>query len=412
MSKVDLLSAAKVRALKLPGDYLDGRGLYLQVRSETSKSWLLKYALDKKTREMGLGALEVVSLGEARDSRDRYRKMLKQGVDPIEHKKAEKAAKALERAKTISFKEACSKYVEAKRNEWKSRKHEIQWTAALRRYAFPVIGDLSVRDIDDGLVVRVLQPIWTAKLETATRVRSRMKSVLDWAKVSGFRDGENPARWTGHLEHLLASPEAIRKVKPVEHHSSLPYNDLPAFMRDLVARDALSAAAMEFLILTCARTNEVLGAKWEELDPKKPIWTVPAERMKSGKEHQVPLSPASLAVLERMRKLTNGEFIFFGQNAGQPLSNMALLTLLKRMKRTDITPHGFRSTFRDWAAERGYQDPVAEAALAHSVTDAVIKAYKRTTFFELRKQLLDDWAVFATSDPAKAGDNVVAMRAG
>jgi hypothetical protein len=233
LAQVDLLSAAAVKALKEPGDYLDGRGLYLQVRSATSKSWLLKYSLDKKAREMGLGPLETVSLSEARNARDRYRKLLKDGVDPIEYKKAERAAKALERAKTITFKEACAKYIEAKREEWKSRKHEIQWDSALSLYAFPVIGDLSVRDIDDGLVVRVLQPIWTAKLETATRVRSRMKSVLDWATVSGFRKGENPARWTGHLEHLLASPEAIRKVKPVEHHPSLPWEEVPAFMQDL-----------------------------------------------------------------------------------------------------------------------------------------------------------------------------------
>jgi integrase len=421
MAKVDLLSAAKVRTLKEPGDYLDGRGLYLQVRSETSKSWLLKYTLDKKAREMGLGALEVVSLGEARGSRDAYRKLLKDGTDPIEHKKAEKAAKALERAKTITFKEACAKYVEAKREEWKSRKHEIQWDSALRRYAFPVIGDLSVRDIDDGLVVRVLQPIWTAKLETATRVRSRMKSVLDWATVSGFRKGENPARWTGHLEHLLASPEAIRKVNPVEHHPSLPWEELPAFMQDLRTRDAISAAAMEFLILTATRTDETIGAKWTEIDLTKSVWNVPRGRMKESVAHQVPLSPAAQAVLERMRKLTNGEFIFFGQKAGQPLSNMALLTLIKRMSskrdwidptsgRT-ITSHGFRTSFRNWAAEHDCPDAVAEACIAHKVSDDVIAAYKRTTFAKLRREWMDRWATFATSDPAKAADNIVAIRA-
>jgi integrase len=272
-----------------------------------------------------------------------------------------------------------------------------------------VIGHLPVRDIGQGHVVRVLEPIWTAKLETATRVRSQMKAVLDWAKVSGFRDGENPARWTGHLEHLLASPEAVRKVKPVEHHPSLPHSDLPAFMQRLRTRDAISAAAMEFLILTTTRTNEVLGAKWDEIDQDKPIWTVPAERMKSGKDHVVPLSAPAQAVLKKMRSLTNGEFIFFGQSGDRPMSNMALLTLLKRMKRTDITSHGFRSTFRDWAAERGYADPVAEAALAHVVPDAVIAAYKRTTFFEMRKKMMDDWATFATSDPAKTAD-VISIR--
>jgi integrase len=409
MAKVDLLSAAKVRTLKTPGDYLDGRGLYLQVRSETSKSWLLKYSLEKRAREMGLGALEVVSLGEARDKREFYRRLLKDGTDPIQHKKAEAAAKALAQSKNITFKEACAAYIADKRGEWKSLKHAGQWDAALKRYAFPAIGDLFVRDIDDGLIIKVLRPIWSEKLETGTRVRSRIKTILDWAKVSGFREGENPARWTGHLEHLLASPENIRKVKPVQHHPSLAYDDLPAFIQDLHTRDAISAAAMKFLILCATRTSETLGAKWTEVDLAKAVWTIPAVRMKSGKEHHVPLSTPALAVLARMRDLSNGEFIFFGQSSGRALSNMALLVLLKRMKRTDITTHGFRSTFRDWAAERGYQDAVAEAALAHQVPDAVVKAYKRTTFFELRKQLMDDWAAFATSDPAQSA-NVIPLR--
>jgi integrase len=411
MAKVDLLSAAKVRTLKEPGDYLDGRGLYLQVRSASSKSWLLKYSLEKRAREMGLGALEVVSLGEARDKRDFYRKLLKDGTDPIEHKKAKAAAKALARSKNITFKDACASYIADKRGEWKSLKHAGQWDAALKTYAFPTIAALFVRDIDDGLIIKVLRPIWSEKLETGTRVRSRIKTILDWAKVSGFPEGENPARWTGHLEHLLASPEAIRKVKPIQHHPALPWEDLPAFMVDLRAREAIAAAAMEFLILTATRTNETLGAKWIEIDQAKSIWTVPPERMKGSVEHQVPLSPAALAVLERMRKLTNGEFIFFGQSSGRALSNMALLTLLKRMKRRDITSHGFRSTFRDWAAEHGCPDAVAEACLAHKVPDAVIAAYKRTTFAKLRRDWMDRWAAFATSDPAKTGDNVVEWRA-
>jgi integrase len=424
MAQIDLLSATKVESLKTPGDYLDGRGLYLQVRSKTSKSWLFKYSLDKKTREMGLGPLETISLADAREKRDFYRRMLKaeKPVDPIEFRKRERAEAALDRANTITFKEACAKYVEAKREEWKSRKHEIQWDSALQRYAFPTIGGLSVRDIDDGLVVRVLQPIWTAKLETATRVRSRIKSVLDWATVSGFRKGENPARWTGHLEHLLASPEAIRKVKPVEHHPSLPWEEVPSFMQDLRTRDdAISASAMEFLILTATRTDETISAKWIEIDAAKLLWNVPRGRMKESVAHQVPLSPAAVAVLERMRKLTNGEFIFFGQNAGQPLSNMALLTLIKRMtsKRAwidptsgrTITSHGFRTSFRNWAAEHDCPDAVAEACIAHKVSDDVVAAYKRTTFAKLRREWMERWAKFATSDPAKASDNVVAIRA-
>ena len=406
MAKVDLLSAAKVKALKEPGDYLDGRGLYLQVRSESSKSWLLKYSIEKRAREMGLGPLETVSLSEARDRREFYRKLLKDGTDPIEHKKAEKAAKALVRAKTITFKEACARYVAAKRAGWRSLRHAGGWEAPLEAYVYPKLGALSVQDIDTNLIVAVLEPIWSEKLETATRVRARIAAVLDWAKAKGFRGGDNPARWTGHLSHHLADPRDIRKVSPVEHHAALPYEHLPAFLQDLRSRDGVSAAAMKFLILTAGRTGEVLGAKWEEIDVKKSVWTIPGERMKSGKEHRVPLSAPALAVLERMRELTNSEYVFFGQSSGRPLSNMSLLVLLKRMKRTDITSHGFRSTFRDWAAERGYQDPVAEAALAHSVPDAVVAAYKRTNFFEMRKKMMDDWAAFATSDPARSADVV------
>lgn len=407
MAKVDLLNAAKVRTLKDAGDYLDGRGLYLQVRSATSKSWLLKYSLEKRAREMGLGALEVCTLSEAREKRELYRRLLKSGVDPLEHRRAEAAAKSRLQVKTITFKEACARYIADKGSEWKSRKHSGQWDSALKIYAFPIIGDLSVRDIDDGMIVNVLRPIWSSKLETATRVRSRIKNVLDWAKVGGFREGENPARWTGHLEHLLASPEAIRKVRPVQHHPALPWSELPAFMRELRSREATAAAALEFLILTACRTSEVLGATWTEIDEGKAIWTVPPERMKSSIEHVVPLSPQAVRVLERMRAITSGAYVFAGQSGNRPLSNMALLTLLKRMQRTDITPHGFRSTFRDWAAERGYQDAVAEAALAHVVPDAVVKAYKRTTFDDLRRQLANDWAAFATSDPAAPASNVV-----
>jgi integrase len=409
MAKMDLLSAAKVRTLKIPGDYLDGRGLYLQVRSESSKSWLLKYSIEKRAREMGLGPAADIPLATARGLRDRHRALLKQGIDPLEHKEAEKSAKALERAKAITFKDACARYIAANRSGWKNIKHAAQWEATLKAYAYPIIGNLPVQAIDTALVMAVLDPIWSMKPETASRVRGRIESVIGAAKARGEFKGENPATWKGHLDKLLPKTSKVRKV---ENHAALPYADLPAFMMDLREREGIAAAAMEFLILTAARTGEVLGATWDELDLRKSVWTIPGERMKNGKEHQVPLSAPAIAVLERMSKLTNGEYVFFGQSSGRPLSNMALLVLLRRMKRTDITSHGFRSTFRDWAAERGYQDPVAEAALAHSVPDAVVAAYKRTTFFEMRKKMMDDWAAFATSDPAKVIDNVVPMRVG
>jgi integrase len=408
MAKIDLLSAATVKNLKVPGDYLDGRGLYLQVRSESSKSWLLKYSMEKRAREMGLGPAADIPLATARELRDRHRALLKQGIDPLEHKQAEKSAKALERAKAITFKDACARYIAANRSGWKNIKHTAQWEATLKAYAYPTIGKLPVQAIDTALVMAVLDPIWSTKPETASRVRGRIESVISAAKARGEFKGENPATWKGHLDNLLPKTSKVRKV---ENHAALPYADLPAFMMDLRTREGIAAAAMEFLILTVGRTGEVLGATWDEFDLRKSVWMIPGERMKNGKEHQVPLSAPAVAVLERMSKLTNGEHVFFGQSSGRSLSNMALLVLLRRMKRTDITSHGFRSTFRDWAAERGYPDPVAEAALAHSVPDAVVAAYKRTTFFELRKKLMDDWAAFATSDPVKTGDNVVELRA-
>jgi integrase len=407
MAETDLLSAAKIKALKAPGDYLDGRGLYLQVRNPTSKSWLLKYSIEKRAREMGLGSAFDFTLAEARDMRDHFRKLAKQGIDPIEHRRAEKAAKALDRAKALTFKEACARYIAANRSGWKNIKHAGQWEATLKTYAYPKIGALPVQAIDTALVMAVLDPIWSTKSETASRVRGRIESVIDAAKARGEFKGENPARWKGHLDHLLPKPSKVSKVK---NHAALPYADLPAFMLDLREREGIAAAALEFLILTAARTGEVLGATWKEIDLKKSVWTIPGTRMKNGNEHQVPLSAPAVAVLERMRKITNGEVVFFGQSSGRPLSNMALLVLLRRMKRTDITSHGFRSTFRDWAAERGYQEAVAEAALAHSVPDAVVAAYRRTKFFELRRDMMDAWAAFATSDPAKTGDNVVDLR--
>jgi integrase len=408
MAKVDLLSAAKVKSLKAPGDYLDGRGLYLQIRNETSKSWLLKFSLHKRAREMGLGSAFDFSLADARETRDKYRKLIKVGVDPIEHRRAEEAARAVDRAKAITFRQAAARYIAANRAGWKNIKHAAQWEATLEAYAYPLIGNLPVQAVDTALVMAVLDQIWSTKPETAGRVRGRIESVIDAAKARGEYKAENPARWKGHLENLLPKRSKVRKV---QNHPALPYAELPAFMSVLRTREGIAAAAMEFLILTAARTGEVLGATWDDFDLRKSVWTIPGERMKNGKEHQVPLSPPAVAVLERMSKITNGEYVFFGQSSGRQLSNMALLVLLRRMKRDDITSHGFRSSFRDWAAERGYQDAVAEAALAHTVPDAVVAAYRRTTFFELRKKMMDDWATFSTSDPAKTGDNVVELRA-
>jgi integrase len=402
MAKIDLLKATAVKSLKEPGDYLDGRGLYLQVRSESSKSWLLKFSLHKRAREMGLGSAFDFTLAEARERRDALRKLIKQGVDPIAQRRTDEAAQALERAKAITFKDACARYIAAHRAGWKNIKHAGQWEATLKTYAYPVIGALPVQSIDTALVMKVLDPIWSMKSETASRVRGRIETVIDTAKARGEYIGENPARWKGHLETLLPQRSKVRKVK---NHPALPYAELPAFMQNLQAREGIAAAALEFQILTAARPGNALGARWSEFDRTARVWTIAAADMKGDKEHKVPLSDAALALLDRMEKIKNGgEFVFYSPSSGRPLSDAATGAVLDRMGRVDIVPHGFRSTFRDWAAERGYPDPVAEAALAHAVSDAVIAAYKRTTFFELRKKLMDDWAAFATSDPAHSAD--------
>ena len=402
MAKIDLLTAAKVKSLKAPGDYLDGRGLYLQVRSESSKSWLLKFSMNKKSREMGLGSAFDFALSDARDMRDRYRKLIKTGIDPIEHRKTEEAARAAERAKAVTFKDAATRYIAANRTGWKNLKHAARWEATLKTYAYPVIGEVSVQAIDTAMVMKVLDPIWSTKSETASRVRGRVESVIDSVKARGEYLGENPARWKGHLENLLPKRSRVNKVR---NHPALPYAELPAFMEQLRAREGIAAAALEFQILTVARPGNALAARWAEFDRKAAVWTISGEHMKNGEEHRAPLSDAALAVLDRMEKIKDdGEYVFYSPGTRRPLSDAATGAVLDRMGRHDIVPHGFRSTFRDWAAERGYKDAVAEAALAHTVPDAVVAAYRRTTFFELRKQLMDDWATFAASDPARAAD--------
>jgi integrase len=420
MAKIDLLSAAKVKSLKTPGDYLDGRGLYLQVRSESSKSWLLKFSMYKRAREMGLGSALDFSLADARETRDKYRKLIKVGVDPIDHRKAEEAARAADRARALTFKQAATRFIAANRSGWKNLKHADQWEATLETYAYPIIGALPVQAVDTSLVMAVIEPIWSTKSETASRVRGRIESIIDAARARKEYIGENPARWKGHLDTLLPKKSKGRRKRK---QPALPYAELPAFMQDLQAREGIAAASLEFQILTAVRPGNALKARWTEFDRKAAEWTIAEEDMKGEKgeetEHKVPLSAAALAVLDRMEKIRNGEYVFFS-GSGRPLSDAAQAALIERMnaanaaagkpkwldprQKREIVPHGFRSTFRDWAAERGYADAVAEAALAHKVPDAVIAAYKRTTFFELRKKMMDDWAKFATSDPTQSAD--------
>ena len=406
---INRLSPRTVATVTERGYYADGDGLYLQVSAYGTKSWLFRFTLAGKAREMGLGAVNTVSLAEAREEARRCRKLVREGVDPIEVRKAERTKAMVEAATALNFRQCAEAYIKAHEAGWRNPKHRQQWGNTLGTYAYPVVGDLPVAAVDTGLVLKVLEPIWNTKTETASRLRGRIESVLDWATVRKYRVGENPARWKGHLDNLLP---ARAKVQKTQHHPALPYDEMGAFMAALRAVDGTSAKALEFTILTATRTSEAICAAWDEIDLDKRIWVIPAERMKASKEHRVPLSDAAVAVLENMKAVRQGAFVFAGAKASKPLSNMALLMTLRRMKRDDLTAHGFRSTFRDWAAERtAYPRDVAEMALAHTIGDKVEAAYRRGDLFEKRARLMQDWADFCNLIPAEAGgENVFALR--
>jgi integrase len=419
------LTALKVERLKnKTGMHHDGGGLYLQVTSGGA-SWVLRYMLNGKAREMGLGPLALYGLADARAKALDARRLRHEGIDPIEHRRAERAARALETAKGITFKECAENYIKAHRAGWRNAKHAGQWEATLATYAYPNVGSLSVQAIDTALVMKVLeQPmdrsatLWTARPETASRLRGRLESILDWAKARGLRDGENPARWRGHLDKLLPARGKVRKV---EHHAPLPYGELPAFMTALRAQEGVSARALEFAILAAARTGEVIGARIDEISEREKVWTVPGERMKAGNEHRVPLSARALAIVNGIDRQSDAEqgrdaqtevgaFVFPGGKAGKALSNMAFLMLLRRMGRDDLTAHGFRSTFRTWAAERtNFPREVIEAALAHTIGNKVEAAYQRGDLFEKRRRLMEAWAQFCSS--GAAAGQVIPMQA-
>jgi integrase len=403
---VEKLSALAVSRAKEPGYYLDGAGLYLQVSKTGTKNWIFQYTIAKRRREMGLGPLHTVTLAQARELAKACRASLLAGRDPLEERNATKLEAELERAKTVTFDHCAEQYIAAHRGSWKNAKHAAQWESTIATYASPIIGRLPVAAIDTALIVQVLQPIWIEKTETATRLRSRMENILDWATVSHFRKGENPARWRGHLDKLLAAPE---KVARVAHHPALPWQQIGNFVAELRQREGTAARAVEFGILTAARSGEIRGARWDEIDLDSAIWTVPAERMKAGREHRVPLSTAALALLKSMPDL--GDYVFPGKRSGAMLSDMSLTAVLRRMGRDDITVHGFRSTFRDWCAEsvgNSFPREVCEHALAHSLPDKVEAAYRRGDLIEKRKLLMQVWADYCGKQPASA--NVAPLR--
>jgi integrase len=359
-----------------------------------------------RAREMGLGPVHAVPLADARRKAAQCRALRLQGADPIEQRNARKRVAELNAARSMTFDQCAKAYIDAHEAGWRHPKHHEQWRNSLARYVSPVFGFLPVGAVDVALVMKVLEPIWTKTPETAVRVRGRIEAVLDWAKTRGFRDGDNPARWRGHLSNLLPRRSKLRAVR---HYAAVPYAEIGAFMSNLRSREGVAVAALEFLILTAARTNEVLGARWGEIDWGARMWTIPAARMKGAREHRVPLSTAAIAALDRMKAL-HGQFIFPGSGPGRGLWQTALLRQLDRMGRDDVTAHGFRSTFRDWAAERtNFPREVVETALAHSVGNAVEAAYRRGDLFEKRRRLMDAWAEFLAKTPAEHG-KVVSLR--
>lgn len=392
------LTAVAVNKLSAAGMYSDGGGLYLRISPSGTKSWIFRFGFNGKYSDLGLGALGVISLAAARKKAEEYRLLLANGQNPLFAKKAADLRAKYDHAKMMTFRECVESYVEINKDAWKG-KNVTSWARPLEIYAYPIIGDLNVADIDTPLIMKILEPIWKKKTETAKKVRLRIELVIDWARVRGLRDGENPVRWRGHLSHLLPSPEKIHKTK---HHPALEYTKIADFMQIVRASTSVGARALEFTILTACRTTEVRAAKWKEVDFKNMVWIIPAERMKADKEHRVPLSTSAGALLESLFEQRIGDYIFPGIKKDTCISNMTMMRVIDRYNeqldeknRLNITVHGFRSTFRDWAEEISkHQREIAEAALAHAVGNKVEQAYRRGDALEKRRAMMEDWAKY------------------
>ena len=390
--KSNRLTAKKVASIKLPGKYPDGLNLYLQVSKTITKSWLLRYTLDGIEHWMGLGAYPIFSLADARERAAAALQLLADKIDPIEARDRKILAVRLSAASVITFDDAAERYIRTHESGWKNQKHVAQWRSTIATFASPIIGRLPVSAIDNKAVVRVLDPIWNSKRETASRLRGRIEKILDWAAALNYRQGENPARYKGNLDNLLTNSKRVRG-----HHAALPFNEMGAFMATLGTMTGMSGLALQFIILTATRTSEVLNSRWTEFDLDAGVWVIPASRMKAGKEHAVPLSPAALAILQKVKaELIESEFVFPGRSGA--LSNMSCLAVLKRMGRADLTTHGFRSSFRDWCSEAtAYPRDVAEMALAHAIPDKTEAAYRRGDLFDKRTRMMRDWANYCAT---------------
>jgi integrase len=394
------LSALVVSRLKKPGMHAVGLvpGLHLQVTDSGARSWILRIKMGDKRPEIGLGGYPAVTLADARQKAREYRDHIRSGRDPVAERRAANSARDAANAAALTFKQCAEKYIEAHEAGWRNAKHAAQWRNTLEQYAYPVVGETIVRHVALPQVLAVLEPIWKAKTETASRLRGRLEAVLDWAAIRGYREADNPARWRGHLDKLLPRPSKVARKK---HHPALTIAQIGTFMTRLRAVEGEGAKALEFAILTAARSGEVRGATWSEIDLKTAVWTVPGSRMKAGKEHRVPLSPAAVALLAARTKGVADDLVFESPRGGQ-LSDMTLTAVLRRLK-IEAVPHGFRSTFRDWVAERtNYPNEVAEMALAHAIGDKVEAAYRRGDLFEKRRRMMEDWAAFLDKEEQPA----------
>jgi integrase len=397
-----LLSAASVARLKKPGRYAVGEGAYLQISKWRTKSWVFRYERFGRAHHVGLGPYSLVTLAEARRKAHDARRLLLDGIDPLEAKRTAKRELWLAHMHSKTFKECAEQYIADHEAGWRGDRSRHQWATSLAKYAYPKIGDLRVAGVDLACVLSVIEPIWRTIPETASRVRNRIEAVLDWAAARKLRIGENPARWKGHLENLLP---ARRKVRRVQHFAAMRYADVGQFLHQLRVQSDLSARALEFLILTAARPGEVLGARWDEIEDS--VWEIPAERTKAHRDHRIPLSDRAVELLAALPRIN--EFVFAGRNGAQQ-SPAALVRVLRRLGYADLVAHGFRSTFRDWAAETtAYPNHVVEQALAHAIGNGVEAAYRRGDLFEKRRRLMDDWARFCASSTARSSE-VVTLR--
>jgi integrase len=392
--KAKELSATEVRRITKPGRHAVGgvSGLLLVVKDTGAKSWILRTVVGTKRRNIGLGGFPDVGLAQARERARDMKQLILDGIDPVEERRARQKALIKDQAKNLSFAQAARLCHDKKSSEFRNAKHAMDWISSVNRYAIPIIGNIPVSEIDLPHILNVLNPIWKDKTETATRLRQRLEAILAWAAVSGHRSGDNPARWKGHLDAVLPTPNKIRKRN---HFAALPWQEIGAFMDKLRKKDGMSARCLEFTILTAARSGESRLSTWDEIDLGAKVWTIPAERMKAGKEHKVPLTDRAIQILEGLPRFEGSEYVFTAPRGG-PLSDMALSMLCRRME-VEAVPHGFRSTFRDWCSENtNYPREVAEMSLAHTIESKVEAAYRRGDLFQKRMKLMESWAEFCS----------------